>query len=204
MTFDVSLFLIIAAAYLLGSVPFGLILARLAGAGDIRKIGSGNIGATNVLRTGKKGLALLTLLLDGGKGLAAVFVAAFFAPESVPFAGVAALAGHIFPVWLGFKGGKGVATSLGILFGTAWPVGVFVAWIWLMVVLASRYSSLGAIVATLFVAPACFMFGYPNLLGMAVAVTVLVLYKHSPNIRRLLSGTEPKIGQKNDDTATDS
>ena len=185
-----------ALAYLLGSVPFGLVLTRLAGTEDIRQIGSGNIGATNVLRTGKKGLALLTLLLDGGKGMAAVLLAAHFAPEATAFAGFAALLGHVFPVWLRFKGGKGVATSIGVMIGAAWPAGLLATAIWIATVLLSRYSSLGAIVAISLLAPLAYVFNSPETLPLALALTALVLVKHAANIRRLLNGTEPKIGKK--------
>lgn len=188
---------ILLAAYLLGSVPFGLILTRLAGAGDIRQIGSGNIGATNVLRTGKKWLALLTLLLDGCKGLAAVLLTMLIAPDLAALAGLAALLGHIFPVWLRFRGGKGVATSLGIMFGVAWPVGIASCVIWLIVAAWSRYSSLAALAALGLAAPLAYAFGYHEVLWLTLAVTALVYIKHAQNIGRLLNRTESKISLGN-------
>ncbi|HZB91354.1 MAG TPA: glycerol-3-phosphate 1-O-acyltransferase PlsY [Stellaceae bacterium] len=183
-----------ALAYLLGSIPFGLLLTRLAGHGDIRGIGSGNIGATNVLRTGNKGLALATLLLDAGKGAAAVLVAARFGPDMTAYAAAFAFLGHLFPVWLGFKGGKGVATSGGILLAYLWPVGAAAAGTWLAVALATRYSSLAALAAAL-LAPL-----YAWLLTREIQPTevvaflaVLVLLRHHANIRRLLRGEESRI-----------
>lgn len=182
--------------YLLGSIPFGLILTRVAGHGDIRKLGSGNIGATNVLRTGSKPLAAATLLLDGGKGAAAVLIAAHWGPDIAIVAALGALLGHLFPVWLKFRGGKGVATALGILLGLAWPAGVLACATWLAVAVILRYSSLSALVA-LGLSPV-FM-GYladQQRAEFAVAVAVLVWLRHAGNIRRLLAGTEPRIGAK--------
>ncbi len=183
--------------YLLGAVPFGLVLTRLAGLGDIRGIGSGNIGATNVLRTGNKPLALATLLLDGGKGAIACLVAAFWiSPEAGMVAGFAAVVGHNFPIWLGFKGGKGVATTLGVILAAAWPVGIAACLTWLATAVVSRISSLSALVA-LAAAPfwAFWLVGGP-VVGLAAALAILGIVRHHANIRRLLRGEEPKIGRK--------
>lgn len=198
--------------YLLGSIPFGLVLTRMAGLGDIRKIGSGNIGATNVLRTGNKPLALAVLLLDGGKGAIAVLLARWLLTGMlvgggadtnalVPIvAGVAAVLGHNFPVWLGFKGGKGVATTLGTLIALAWPVGLLACVTWLLVAVVFRYSSLSALLA-LGAAPVYATlpyFGGPDYqLAIGAGLLAIVVWiRHHANIRRLLSGTEPKIGKK--------
>ncbi|WP_395682553.1 glycerol-3-phosphate 1-O-acyltransferase PlsY [Inquilinus sp.] len=192
--------------YLLGSIPFGLVLTKAAGLGDIRSIGSGNIGATNVLRTGNKGLALATLLLDGGKGAAAVLIAGIFDPTLAVLAGGGAMLGHIFPVWLGFKGGKGVATALGTLLAVMWPVGVLCCLIWLGMALLFRMSSLASL-TSIAAAPVLGwalstvpVFGMvrTDLLRAALAlfIAVLVFIRHDGNIRRLLRGEEPKIGQK--------
>jgi glycerol-3-phosphate acyltransferase PlsY len=186
--------------YLLGSIPFGLLLTRAAGLGDIRKIGSGNIGATNVLRTGNKPLALLTLLLDGGKGAAAVLIARYafpsLAPEIALFAGAGAILGHLYPVWLGFKGGKGVATGLGILLALDWRVGALACVTWLAVALIFRFSSLSALLA-FFLAPLyAWLMAGPRLAIFALLLGALVWWRHRENIRRLLKGEEPKIGKK--------
>jgi glycerol-3-phosphate acyltransferase PlsY len=181
-------------AYLLGSIPFGLVLSRLAGYGDIRRIGSGNIGATNVLRTGNKGLAALTLLLDAGKGAVAVLIARRFGPEMAAVAAIAAFAGHLFPVWLGFKGGKGVATSGGILLAYAWPVGLAAAATWLITAMATRYSSLAALIACA-LAPvfAWLLTGDRETVMVVLLLALVVIARHHENIRRLLAGTEGKI-----------
>ncbi|WP_408837675.1 glycerol-3-phosphate 1-O-acyltransferase PlsY [Acidocella sp.] len=184
-------------SYLLGSIPFGLVLTRLAGLGDIRAIGSGNIGATNVLRTGNKGLAAATLLLDGAKGTVAVLLVAHLAHHGVFIAGLAVFLGHLFPVWLGFKGGKGVATGLGVFYALSWPLGALCCLTWLLTALTFRYSSLSALVAYA-VAPvlAWLLTGaWPTAL-LALLIAVLVYTKHKANIARLLAGTEPKIGKK--------
>ncbi len=183
--------------YLLGSIPFGLVLTRLAGYGDIRKIGSGNIGATNVLRTGNKPLALATLLLDSGKGAIATLAALYLAGEDAALlAAAGSLVGHSFPVWLGFNGGKGVATTLGVLLAAAWPVGVLACLTWLVVALLFRISSLSALVAVgLSPVTAWFLAG-PKMALLCVLVTVLVFIRHEANIRRLLKGEEPKINFK--------
>lgn len=182
--------------YLLGSIPFGLVLTRLAGLGDIRKIGSGNIGATNVLRTGNKGLALATLLLDGGKGAAAVLVAnALYGPDMAIMAGGGAILGHLFPVWLKFKGGKGVATTLGILLALNWQVGVLACLTWLVVALLFRYSSLSALAATAAAIGYALWLGTRQEAQFVALLAVLVWISHRANIGRLLRREEPKIGQ---------
>lgn len=185
--------------YLLGSIPFGLVLTKLAGYGDIRDIGSGNIGATNVLRTGNKPLALATLLLDSGKGAIAVGIALYFATFEVAMvAGFFALVGHLFPVWLKFKGGKGVATTLGTLLALKPIVGLAACAIWLITAIVTRYSSLSALVAVAsmpFVAH--FLYHDANLSGLCGIIATLVFFKHRANIKRLIAGEEPKIGKKN-------
>lgn len=184
-------------SYLLGSVPFGLILTHLAGLGDIRKIGSGNIGATNVLRTGHKKLAALTLILDAFKGAAAVIVVRLFVPDLVFYAAFAALLGHIFPVWLQFKGGKGVATAVGVLTALSWPVGLCFMGTWMLVAALTRYSSLAALMAMALSPVYAFLFGGPSPLIFVVGLmAVLVCCRHLDNIRRLFHGTESKIGAK--------
>jgi acyl phosphate:glycerol-3-phosphate acyltransferase len=183
--------------YLLGSIPFGLLLTQAAGLGDIRRIGSGNIGATNVLRTGNKALAAATLLLDGLKGAAAVLLAAWFGgPQAVLWAGIGAVVGHSFPVWLRFKGGKGAATAYGVLIAAAWPVGLAAGAVWLAMAAATRKSSLAAL--TSFALAPVFAAVLANLtvVKLALVIAVLVFARHHENIRRLLSGTEPRIGQK--------
>jgi acyl phosphate:glycerol-3-phosphate acyltransferase len=191
-------YLVIAVAgYLLGSIPFGLILTELAGLGDVRKIGSGNIGATNVLRTGNKPLAAATLLLDGGKGAVAVIAARLlFGPEAAIIAGGAALLGHMFPVWLRFRGGKGVATGLGVLLAIAWPVGLVACAVWLLVALLFRYSSLAALVALAASPVAAWFIADRQIAGLALFLAVLVWLRHHENIRRLLAGEEAKIGRR--------
>ena len=183
-------------AYLIGSVPFGLLLAMAAGKGDIRQIGSGNIGATNVLRTGNKGLAAATLLLDLAKGFAAVLIARQFWPDAVGLAAVAAIAGHCFPVWLGFRGGKGVATFAGVCFGLLWPLGAIYAGAWLGVLALTRISSLGGMGAAVSAPVAAALMGGMQLVPWLAAIAVLILWLHRDNIRRLLAGVEPKVGSK--------
>ena len=193
---------LVLAGYLIGSIPFGLILAHLAGHGDIRRIGSGNIGATNVLRTGNKGLAVLTMILDALKGTIAVILAGFWAPAAfghvfLYITGFSALIGHLFPVWLKFKGGKGVATAAGLLTALEWPVGLATIGIWVGVLVITRYSSLAALTAAVCL-PATAFFITRNLsftLFVSV-VAAVVIAKHGANIRRLLNGTESKIGSK--------
>jgi glycerol-3-phosphate acyltransferase PlsY len=185
--------------YLLGSVPFGLVITRLAGLGDIRSIGSGNIGATNVLRTGRKDLAAATLLLDGGKGAAAVLIAYALGwrPE---IAGAAAFLGHCFPVWLSFKGGKGVATFLGTLLALWVPAGLFAVATWLGAALVARYSSLAALLAAAASPFVLYAMGKWEFALAAIFMTVLIFIRHRANIARLLKGDEPKIGKKRDAT----
>jgi glycerol-3-phosphate acyltransferase PlsY len=188
--------LAIIAGYLLGSIPFGLLLTRRAGTEDLRAIGSGNIGATNVLRTGRKDLAAATLLLDALKGTAAVMVGRWLAPDAAAFAALAAFLGHIFPVWLNFRGGKGVATFLGALFGLHWPTGLLFCCVWLAVAGVWRFSSLAALVAS-FIAPvALFLAGEGQSALVAAVMAAMLWRRHSDNISRLLSGAESRIGQK--------
>jgi acyl phosphate:glycerol-3-phosphate acyltransferase len=183
--------------YLLGSIPFGLVLTRLAGTQDLRTIGSGNIGATNVLRTGRKGLAAATLLLDMLKGTAAVVISGYFGgPNAAMLAGFGAFAGHLFPIWLKFKGGKGVAVYIGILLGLFWPAAVVFCLIWLAVAFASRYSSLAALIASLVTPPLLWWFGHLALAVLFAVLTLLLFYMHRENIKRLVAGTEGRIGQK--------
>lgn len=190
------IYIALAFGYLLGSVPFGLLLTRAAGLGDVRQIGSGNIGATNVLRTGNKGLAALTLILDALKGTAAVLIAANWGSEAALFAGVGAFLGHIFPIWLRFKGGKGVATYLGILAAFSWKAALVFAATWLAVAFLSRYSSLAALVATAVSPLVLYIVGLPDFALALLALTALVYIKHAANISRLVSGKESKIGAK--------
>ena len=186
-----------AFGYLLGSIPFGMVLARVMGLGNLREIGSGNIGATNVLRTGNKTAAALTLLLDGGKGLVAVLLArAFGGEDTAQVAALAAMLGHCYPVWLGFRGGKGVATFLGILLALSFPVGLAACAAWLAGALATRISSMGALVAAASSTIAMVFLGYGIGLLLGVALTVLIFWRHRANIARIKAGTEPKIGKK--------
>jgi len=188
--------LALALGYCLGSIPFGLILTRLAGVGDLRAIGSGNIGATNVLRTGRKGLAAATLALDALKATLAVVLAALLVgPEAELAAAAGALLGHLYPVWLGFRGGKGVATYLGALIGIAWPAVLAFAAVWLAVAALTRYSSAAALAATLVSPPVLLALGIGDAAVVFAALTALVWFKHSANIARLMRGAEPKIGR---------
>ncbi len=183
--------------YLLGSVPFGLVITRALGLGDLRQIGSGNIGATNVLRTGNKPAALATLLLDAGKGAIAVLLARHFAGEDAALvAGAAAFLGHCFPVWLGFKGGKGMATFLGTLIALDWRVGLMCCATWLLVALIARISSLSALISAAMAPVYAWALGKPPLMAAALFMTVLIFIRHKANIARLLDGTEPRIGAK--------
>lgn len=193
-----ALFLILALAggYLLGSIPFGLILTRAVGLGDIRSIGSGNIGATNVLRTGNKLLAAATLLLDALKGTVAVFVAGQFGLWFALAAGLGAFLGHLYPVWLKFNGGKGIATYVGVLGGLALPGLTVFAVLWLSTAWLTRYSSLAALIACLVTPPALFFLGYPHEAVLFMVMTALSLYKHRANIARLRAGTEGQIGAR--------
>jgi acyl phosphate:glycerol-3-phosphate acyltransferase len=189
--------------YLLGSIPFGLVLTKFAGLGDIRTIGSGNIGATNVLRTGRKGLAAATLILDGAKGAVAALIAGLWSTDLALAAGYGAILGHLFPVWLRFKGGKGVATTLGTLLAIAWPIGIAACLTWAIVAAVFRYSSLSALLAVAF-APLYAWFlpplwgaaGDARIVAFSAVLAVLVWIKHHSNIRRLLRGEEPRIGKR--------
>ena len=191
-----TILIALAFGYLLGSVPFGLIITRAAGLGDVRKIGSGNIGATNVLRTGNKGLAAATLLLDALKGTVAVLIAGRWGMEAGMAAGFAAFLGHLFPVWLGFKGGKGVATYLGVLIAFAWQAALVFAATWLAFAFLTRYSSLSALVAAIASPMALYLLGLPHHALVLAVMSLIVFVKHRENISRLLSGKESKIGQK--------
>lgn len=183
--------------YLLGSIPFGMVLARVMGLGNLREIGSGNIGATNVLRTGNKAAAALTLLLDGGKGALAVLLARAIAGEdAAQLAGIAAFAGHCYPVWLGFRGGKGVATFLGLLLALAWPVGIAACLTWLVTAVAARISSLAALVAAVLTPLWALVLGHGAAVALTTCLAALILWRHRGNIARLRAGTEPRIGQK--------
>jgi glycerol-3-phosphate acyltransferase PlsY len=183
--------------YLFGSVPFGLLLTRLAGLGDIRAIGSGNIGATNVLRTGNKGLAAATLLLDAGKGAFAVGIFRYLGPpDAALWAGLGAVVGHLFPVWLGFKGGKGIATSLGVLLAVAWPVAATAGVVWLIVAVIGRRSSLASLAACVAAPVAAVFLAEAKVAWLVLAIAAMVIARHHENIRRLLAGTEPRIGQR--------
>jgi glycerol-3-phosphate acyltransferase PlsY len=187
--------LVLLLGYGLGSIPFGLILTRLAGAGDLRAIGSGNIGATNVLRTGRKGLAAATLVLDGLKGAAAVWMGAALMPQGgAALGGLIAFLGHCYPVWLGFKGGKGVATMLGVCLALSWVVGLVFAGVWLGALALSRISSVGGMSATLSAPIAAFALDKADLLPGLAVMAAVVLWRHRPNIARLLRGEEPRVG----------
>jgi glycerol-3-phosphate acyltransferase PlsY len=197
MAETLSLLAAAAGGYLLGSIPFGLVLVRLAGLGDIRTIGSGNIGATNVLRTGRKDLAAATLVLDAGKaGAAALVAGSMWGTTAGLVAGGAAFVGHVFPVWLGFKGGKGVATFFGTLLAVAWPVGLIAGASWLLTAAAFRISSLGALVAAVVAPVAALALGRPGVAALGLVLAALIYWRHRPNIARLLKGEEPKIGAK--------
>jgi glycerol-3-phosphate acyltransferase PlsY len=183
--------------YLFGSIPFGLILTKLAGTEDLRSIGSGNIGATNVLRTGRKGLAAATLLLDALKGTAAVLIASSFGgAEAAMLAALGAFLGHLFPVWLKFKGGKGVAVYIGVLIGLFWPAAIVFCLMWLATAYSTRYSSLSALVAAFITPIFLWWFGHPTLASLFVVLTLLLFWMHRENIKRLQAGKESKIGEK--------
>ncbi|MBL0915912.1 MAG: glycerol-3-phosphate 1-O-acyltransferase PlsY [Sphingopyxis sp.] len=196
---------LVLMGYLLGSIPFGIILTRLFGAGDLRQIGSGNIGATNVLRTGRKELAAATLILDGAKGAVAVVLARLWLPESGPdgamIAGAAAMMGHCYPVWLKFRGGKGVATLLGLSLALAWPIGVIFAVAWLGAALITRISSLGGMVGAVAAPIAAAALGHQAYAIGLAGLAAIVLWRHRENIARLRAGTEPRIGAKKDASA---
>ena len=182
--------------YLIGSVPFGLLLALAAGKGDIRSIGSGNIGATNVLRTGSKGLAAATLLLDGAKGFVAVWLAWRYLPDAAPLAALGAVLGHCFPVWLRFRGGKGVATALGVCLGLAWPIGLAYAGVWLALLAAARISSVAGMSAVVAAPVAAAVLGRMELVLVLTGIAAIVIWLHRQNIARLRAGTEPKVGRE--------
>ena len=194
----------IAGAYLLGAIPFGLLITRLAGIGDIRKMGSGNIGATNVLRSASKGMAALTLLLDGGKGFVAVWAPfSYFGPDVAFFTSIAVVLGHMFPVWLKFRGGKGVATMLGVMLGLSWQAGIVTIAVWLIVAMAFRYSSLAALVAVALAPVFGWFLGAPQIGAIAFILAVFVWAKHAGNIRRLFAGEEGRINLGSSDTGRD-
>lgn len=185
---------VLVFGYLLGSVPFGLLLARFGGAGDLRQIGSGNIGATNVLRTGRKGLAAATLLLDLLKGAAAVLIGAALVDGGGPMAGAAAFIGHCYPVWLRFAGGKGVATMMGVVTALYWPAGIVFAIMWLAALFGTKWSSVGGMAAAVSAPVAMALFGRLDLLPVTLALALIVLWRHRANIARLMRGEEPKVG----------
>lgn len=182
--------------YLLGAIPFGLLLTRIGGAGDLRSIGSGNIGATNVLRTGRKELAAATLLLDVGKGAAAVLLAEAIWPGTGALAGMAAFLGHCYPVWLRFRGGKGVATLMGVVLALCWPAGLVYAAAWIALLALLRISSLSGMTAAVSAPVSAAYFGRIDLVLLFLALALIVLWKHRENVDRLLSGTEPRVGAK--------
>ncbi len=191
-----ALSITVALSYLLGSIPFGLVLTRLAGLGDIREIGSGSIGATNVLRTGNRVLAALTMVLDSGKGAAAALIAHGVAPDLAPLAALATVLGHMFPVWLRFQGGKGVATALGVYLALSWPVGLCTLATWLAVLVTTRISSLSALVAAALSPAFAWYFADPRVVAVAAILAVLVIIRHKDNIVRLRHGEESKISAK--------
>lgn len=194
---DTTIIIVMAIGYFIGSIPFGYILTRLSGHGDIRDIGSGNIGATNVLRTGKKNLAISTLILDAGKAAAAVLITSHvFGSSYGLFAGAFALLGHCFPAWLKFQGGKGVATFFGCLLATAWPVGLSAMGVWLVAAGLSRISAFGALCAASFAPLIAMRFGHFDVAAMAAGLAFVIFIRHLDNIKRMTKGTEPKIGQK--------
>ncbi len=184
-------------AYLLGSIPFGMVMARAFGLGDLRAIGSGNIGATNVLRTGNKTAAALTVLFDAGKGGVAVLIArALVGPDAAQVAGLAAFLGHLFPIWIGFRGGKGVATFLGTLIALAWPLGLAGCAVWLATAAITRYSSAAALIAAATAPVITVMLGRSEYLALTTLLAILIWIRHRPNLKRLKDGTETRIGQK--------
>jgi acyl phosphate:glycerol-3-phosphate acyltransferase len=194
---EISYPLALLVGYLLGSIPFGLVLTKLAGTQDLRSIGSGNIGATNVLRTGRKGLAAATLILDALKGTAAVIMSGYFGgPNAAMLAGLGAFLGHVFPIWLKFRGGKGVAVYIGILIGLFWPAAILFCVLWLALAFALRYSSLSALTASVITPLFLWWFGHAALAALFAVLTLLLIFMHRENIKRLMAGTEGKIGQK--------
>ena len=197
MTSDAFLVVALGVGYLFGSIPFGLVLTKLAGTQDLRSIGSGSIGATNVLRTGSKALAVGTLLGDALKGTVAVVIMGYCAgPNAAMLAALGAFLGHLFPVWLKFNGGKGVATYIGVLIGLFWPAAIVFCVMWLAVAFATRYSSLAGLVAAFITPVFLWWFGHSALASLCVVMTLLLFYKHRENIKRLQAGTENRIGAK--------
>ena len=197
MSADMFLIVAFMIGYLFGSIPFGLVLTRLAGTQDLRSIGSGSIGTTNVLRTGRKDLAAATLIGDMLKGTVAVILSGYFGgPDAAMLAALGAFLGHLFPVWLKFKGGKGVAVYIGVLLGLLWPAALLFCLIWIAVAVLTRYSSLSALIASLVTPVLLWWFGQLALAALFAVLTLLVFYVHRENIKRLLAGTESKIGQK--------
>jgi glycerol-3-phosphate acyltransferase PlsY len=192
---SIAFLIALVGGYLIGSIPFGLLLTKAAGLGDIRQVGSGNIGATNVLRTGRKGLAAATLILDGLKGAVAVLVARQFLGDQDVVVGTAAVLGHLFPVWLGFRGGKGVATGLGVLLAAAWPVGLACSALWLVAAKVLKMSSAAALTAFAAAPLFALVLSSADHALMALLIAILVFWRHEANIRRLLAGTEPRIGK---------
>jgi acyl phosphate:glycerol-3-phosphate acyltransferase len=192
---SIAFLIALAGGYLIGSIPFGLLLTKAAGLGDIRQVGSGNIGATNVLRTGRKGLAAATLILDGLKGAVAILLARYFLGDQDLVVGTAAVLGHLFPVWLGFRGGKGVATGLGVLLAAAWPVGLACCALWLVAAKLLKMSSAAALTAFAAAPLFALVLSSPDHALMALLIAILVFWRHEANIRRLLAGTEPRIGK---------
>jgi glycerol-3-phosphate acyltransferase PlsY len=196
MSGDAFLLVALLLGYLLGSIPFGLVLTKLAGTQDLRSIGSGNIGATNVLRTGRKGLAAATLICDMLKGTAAVVISGYYGgPNAAMLAALGAFLGHLFPVWLNFKGGKGVAVYIGVLIGLFWPAAVVFCVLWLATAATSRYSSLAALVASFITPIFLWWFGHLALASLSAVLTLLLFYMHRENIKRLQAGTEGRIGE---------
>jgi glycerol-3-phosphate acyltransferase PlsY len=192
---SIAFLIALVGGYLIGSIPFGLLLTKAAGLGDIRQVGSGNIGATNVLRTGRKGLAAATLILDGLKGAVAVLLARQFLGDQDVVVGTAAVLGHLFPVWLGFRGGKGVATGLGVLLAAAWPVGLACCALWLVAAKVLKMSSAAALTAFAAAPLFALVLSSADHALMALLIAILVFWRHEANIRRLLTGTEPRIGK---------
>ena len=192
---SIAFLIALVGGYLIGSIPFGLLLTKAAGLGDIRQVGSGNIGATNVLRTGRKGLAAATLILDGLKGAVAVLLARQFLGDQDVVVGTAAVLGHLFPVWLGFRGGKGVATGLGVLLAAAWPVGLACCALWLVAAKLLKMSSAAALTAFAAAPLFALVLSSADHALMALLIAILVFWRHEANIRRLLAGTEPRIGK---------
>jgi glycerol-3-phosphate acyltransferase PlsY len=192
---SIAFLIALVGGYLIGSIPFGLLLTKAAGLGDIRQVGSGNIGATNVLRTGRKGLAAATLILDGLKGAVAILLARYFLGDQDLVVGTAAVLGHLFPVWLGFRGGKGVATGLGVLLAASWPVGLACCALWLVAAKLLKMSSAAALTAFAAAPLFALVLSSADHALMALLIAVLVFWRHEANIRRLLAGTEPRIGK---------